>query len=180
MQMAVFSSSMFLLIFLWSTELGAEGQEFHFGHCWVQRAILQDLWRAFQSIRSTVQALDNNTDVRLLRQEFLRNASLAEICHLNYSLLNFYLSNVFIKYHTKAEELGILTPFTTLANNFFAILKKLQGCKERGMFSLSESSQRKFQLFQQEFTKLNPEVRLTKALGEVDILLAWMEKAFRP
>ncbi|XP_036609551.1 interleukin-24 [Trichosurus vulpecula] len=180
MQMAIFSSSLFLLIFLWNIELGAEGRELHFGHCRVQRAILQDLWRAFQAIRSTVQTLDHNTDIRLLRQEFLQNASLAEICHLNYSLLNFYLSNIFNKYHTKAEQLGILTPFTALANNFFAILKKLQHCKERGMFSLSESSQRKFQLFQQEFTKLNPEARLTKALGEVDILLAWMEKAFRP
>ncbi|XP_068930457.1 interleukin-24 [Petaurus breviceps papuanus] len=178
--MAVFSSTLFLLIFLWNTELGAEGREFHFGHCRLQRAILQDLWRAFQAIRSTVQALDNNTDTRLLRQEFLQNASLAEICYLNYSLLNFYLSNIFNKYHTKAEELGILTPFTTLTNNFFVILKKLRHCKERGIFSLSESSQRKFQLFQQEFIKLNPEARLTKALGEVDILLAWIDKAFWP
>ncbi|XP_072494697.1 interleukin-24 [Notamacropus eugenii] len=179
MRMAIFSS-LFLLIFLWNPDLGAEGREFHFGHCRVQRAILQDLWTAFQGIRSTVQALDHNTDTRLLRQEFLQNASLTEICHLNYSLLNFYLSNVFNRYHTKAEKLGILTPFTTLANNFFAILKKLQRCKEKGIFTLSESSQRKFQLFQQEFTKLNPEARLTKALGEMDILLAWLEKAFQP
>ncbi|XP_003767697.1 interleukin-24 [Sarcophilus harrisii] len=178
--MAVFFPSLFLLVLLWSTELGAEGQEVHIGHCRVQRAILQELWRAFQAMKSTVQALDHNTETRLLRQEFFQNATWAEICCLNYSLLDFYLSNIFNNYHTKAAELGILRPFITLANNFFVVLKKLQHCKERGMFSLSENSERKFQLFQKEFTKLHPEARLTKALGEVDILLSWMEKAFRP
>ncbi|XP_074120775.1 interleukin-24 [Sminthopsis crassicaudata] len=213
--MAVSFPTLFLLVLFWSTELGAKGQELHSGHCRVQRAILQDLWRAFQAMRSTVQALDHNTETRLLRQEFFQNATWAEICYLNYSLLDFYLSNIFNNYHTKAAELGILRPFITLANNFFDILKKLQHCVSRirarlsliqspcvsglstldrggfglssfflchfrGMFSLSENSQRKFQLFQKEFTKLNPEARLTKALGEVDILLSWMEKTFRP
>uniref|UniRef100_G3X1M9 Interleukin-24 n=1 Tax=Sarcophilus harrisii TaxID=9305 RepID=G3X1M9_SARHA len=153
-QMAVFFPSLFLLVLLWSTELGAEGQEVHIGHCRVQRAILQELWRAFQAMKSTVQALDHNTETRLLRQEFFQNATWAEICCLNYSLLDFYLSNIFNNYHTKAAELGILRPFITLANNFFVVLKKLQHCKERGMFSLSENSERKFQLFQKEFTKV--------------------------
>ncbi|XP_007481353.1 interleukin-24 [Monodelphis domestica] len=179
MQMATIPPSLFLLIFLWSTELGAEGQEVHFGSCWVQRAILRDLWRAFQAMKNTVQALDCDTDTRLLRQEFLRNASWAEICHLTNSLLDFYLKNIFKNYKTKAAKLGILPPFMSLANNFFAILQKFKRCKERGLLPSNESAQRKFELFQQEFTQLNPEVRLTKALGEVDILLTWMEKAFR-
>ncbi|XP_044527948.1 interleukin-24 [Gracilinanus agilis] len=178
MQMATIPPSLFLLIFLWSTELGAEGQEVHFGPCLVQRAILRDLWRAFQAMKNTVQALDHDTDTRLLRQEFLRNASRAEMYHLTNSLLDFYLGNIFSNYYPKADRLGILPPFTTLANNFFAIVKKLKRCKEKGMLPSNESAQRKFELFQQEFTKLNPEVRLTKALGEVDILLTWMEKAF--
>ncbi|XP_043856106.1 interleukin-24 [Dromiciops gliroides] len=179
MQVTVFPS-LFLLIFLWSTELGAKSQEFQLGDCLVPKTILQNLWGAFQDIRNIVQTLDHNTDTQLLQQDFFQNASWAEICHLNYSLLSFYLSNIFNKYDTKAVKLGISKPLSTLRNNFLDLQKKLQHCKEKGMFSLSKSSQRKFQLFRQEFKKLNPDERLTKALGEVDILLTWIEKAFQP
>uniref|UniRef100_F6XDH7 Uncharacterized protein n=1 Tax=Monodelphis domestica TaxID=13616 RepID=F6XDH7_MONDO len=164
MQMATIPPSLFLLIFLWSTELGAEGQEVHFGSCWVQRAILRDLWRAFQAMKNTV--VSKGTILSLTGVQCENNVW-AEICHLTNSLLDFYLKNIFKNYKTKAAKLGILPPFMSLANNFFAILQKFKRCVSRAWG-------------QGPGTRgLNPEVRLTKALGEVDILLTWMEKAFR-
>ncbi|XP_074077002.1 interleukin-24-like [Macrotis lagotis] len=146
MQMVVFSSSLFLLIFLWSTE----------------------------------QPMDHNTDIRLLQQKLHRNASCAERYHLHYCLVDFYLSNIFKEYCTKAEELGISKQLSTLANRFMVVLQNLHHCKVQKRLSAVECSKGKFCIFKQEFEKLNPEVGLTKAVGELDILFGWMKTDFRP
>ncbi|KAL2770916.1 interleukin-24 isoform 4 precursor, partial [Daubentonia madagascariensis] len=51
--------------------------------------------------------------------------------------------------------------------------------QENEMFSISESAHRRFLLFQRAFKQLDIEAALTKAFGEVDILLTWMEKFYQ-
>uniref|UniRef100_A0A2K6F588 Interleukin 24 n=1 Tax=Propithecus coquereli TaxID=379532 RepID=A0A2K6F588_PROCO len=51
--------------------------------------------------------------------------------------------------------------------------------QENEMFSISESARRRFLLFQRAFRQLDIEAALTKAFGEVDILLTWMEKFYQ-
>lgn len=54
-----------------------------------------------------------------------------ESCHLLHALLRFYVNTVFKNYHDKAVEFGILKSFSTLANNFFVIVSKLQASVSR-------------------------------------------------
>jgi hypothetical protein len=49
-----------------------------------------------------------------------------ESCYLIHALLKFYLNTVFKNYHKKIVEFKILKSFSTLANNFLAIMSKLQ------------------------------------------------------
>ncbi|XP_006834273.1 PREDICTED: interleukin-24 [Chrysochloris asiatica] len=169
--------SFFLL--LWSQVPGVQGQEFRFGQCQVQGVELQELRKAFRTMRDTVQTQDHNTSVRLLRTEILQNVSDAESCHFIHSLLKFYLRTVFKNYYSKAAELRILKSFSTLTNNFFVIMSKLQPSEQNEMFSVTEHAHRQFLQFQRAFKQLDIEAALTKAVGEIDILLTWMEKYYQ-
>lgn len=129
-------------------------------------------------MKDIVQAQDNITSIRLLRREVLQNVSDTESCYLIRALLKFYLNTVFKNYHKKAAEFRILKSFSTLANNFIFIASKLQP-RENEMFSISESARRRFLLFQGAFKQLDIEAAQTKAFGEVDILLTWMQKFYQ-
>ncbi|XP_036922964.1 LOW QUALITY PROTEIN: interleukin-24 [Sturnira hondurensis] len=124
------------------------------------------------------QSQDKIKSVRLLQREVLQNISDAESCYLIRALLNFYLNTVFKNYYKKAAEFRIQKSFSTLANNFIVILSKLQP-SEKMMFPTSESARRRFLLFQGAFKQLDTEAALTKAFGEVDILLTWMQKFYQ-
>uniref|UniRef100_A0A2K6UBB8 Interleukin 24 n=1 Tax=Saimiri boliviensis boliviensis TaxID=39432 RepID=A0A2K6UBB8_SAIBB len=114
------------LLLLWSQVPGAQGQKFQFGPCQVKGVVPQKLWEAFWAVKDTMQAQDNITSVRLLRQEVLQNVS-----------------------------------------------------KENEMFAIRDSAHRRFLLFRRAFKELDMEAALTKALGEVDVLLTWMQKFYK-
>ncbi|KAF3823263.1 hypothetical protein GH733_010699 [Mirounga leonina] len=167
-----------LVLLLWSQVPGVQGQEFQFGPCRVEGVVLQELWEAFRAMKDIVQAKDNITSVRLLRKEVLQNVSDTESCYLIRALLKFYLNTVFKNSLDKAADSRIRKSFSTLANNFFVIASKLQP-SEKEMFSISESARRRFLLFQRAFQQLDIQAAQTKAFGEVDILLTWMEKFYQ-
>ncbi|XP_045697325.1 interleukin-24 [Phyllostomus hastatus] len=166
-----------LILLIWSQGPGVQGQEFRFGTCQVEGVVFQELWEAFRAMKDIVQSQDKIKSVRLLRKEVLQNISDAESCYLIRALLNFYLNTVFKNYHKKAAEFRIQKSFSTLANNFIVILSKLQPSQEK--FSTSESARRRFLLFQGAFKQLDIEAAQTKAFGEVDILLTWMQKFYQ-
>ncbi|XP_054568114.1 interleukin-24 isoform X3 [Eptesicus fuscus] len=147
-----------LILLIWSQGPGVQGQEFQFGPCRVEGVVFQELWEASRAMKDIVGA---------------------ESCYLLRALLNFYLNTVFKNYHKKATELRILKSFSTLANNFIVILSKLQPKQENEMFPIRESARRRFLLFQRAFKQLDIEAAQTKAFGEVDILLTWMQKFYQ-
>ncbi|XP_004470110.1 interleukin-24 [Dasypus novemcinctus] len=168
-----------LLLLLWGQVPGGQGQEFRFGPCRVQGVVLQELWKAFRTAGDTVQTQDHITSVRLLQREVLQNVSDAESGFLLRALLKFYLNTVFKNYYNKAIELRILKSLSTLANNFVVMVSKLQPCLQNGPLAINESAHRRFLLFQRAFKQLDREAALTKAFGEVDILLTWMGKFYQ-
>ncbi|XP_007986848.1 interleukin-24 isoform X2 [Chlorocebus sabaeus] len=178
MQMAVLPC-LGLILLLWSQVPGAQGQEFQFGPCQVKGVVPQKLWEAFWAVKDTVQAQDNIRSVRLLQQKVLQNVSDAESCYLVHTLLEFYLKTVFKNYHNRTVEVRTLKSFSTLANNFVLIVSQLQPSQENEMFSIRDSAHRRFLLFRRAFKQLDIEAALTKALGEVDILLTWMQQFYK-
>ncbi|EHB11029.1 Interleukin-24, partial [Heterocephalus glaber] len=180
-----------LILLLWSQVPGLQGHEFRatsrFGPCRVEGVALPSLWEAFRSLKDTVQAQDNITSIRLLRREVLQNVSDTESCHLIHDLLKFYLNTVFKNYHHKIAESNMLPSFSTLANNFVFIVSKLQPTvfyfsviqQKNEMLSVSDRARRRFLMFKRAFKQLEIEAALTKAFGEVDILLTWMGRFYR-
>ncbi|XP_008821573.1 interleukin-24 [Nannospalax galili] len=171
-------SCLSLILLVWNQVSGLRGHEFRFGPCRVENVILLELWEAFRAVKDSVQTQDNITSVRLLKPEVLHDVSDAESCYLVHSLLKFYLNTVFKNYHNKRVEFKILKSISTLANNFIVITSKLRPCQENDMLSIYKSAHRRFLLFKRAFKQLDTEAALTKAFGEVDILLTWMEKFY--
>ncbi|XP_063096293.1 interleukin-24 isoform X2 [Cavia porcellus] len=187
----VASPYLIVTLLLWSSLPGLWGQEFQFGPCRVEGVALPRLLEAFRTVKETMQIQDNITSVRLLQREVLQDVSDAESCYLVHDLLKFYLSTVFKNYSHKIAEFKMLPSFSTLANNFLFIVSKLQlsmsrlkpgpgaGETKNETLSVSDSAHRRFLLFKSTFKQLEMETALSKAFGEVDILLTWMGKFYR-
>ncbi|XP_034369529.1 interleukin-24 [Arvicanthis niloticus] len=167
------------LILVWNQVPGLQGQEFRFGPCQVTRVFLPKLWEDFKTVKNTVQTQDDITSVRLLGPQVLQDVSDAESCYLAHHLLKFYLNTVFKNYHSKIAKLEVLRSFSTLANNFMVIVSNLQLSEDSAMLPIRESAHQRFLLFHRAFEQLDTEVALVKALGEVDILLTWMQKFYQ-
>ncbi|KFO19647.1 interleukin-24 [Fukomys damarensis] len=168
-----------LILLLWSQLPVLWGHEFRFGPCRVEGVALPGLWEAFRTVKDAVQVQDNNTSIRLLRCEVLQNVSDSESCHLVHDLLKFYLNTVFKHYYPKIAESNTQPSFSTLANNFVFIVSKLQSSQAGEMPPDKDRARRRFLLFKRAFKQLEIQAALTKAFGEVDILLTWMGKFYQ-
>uniref|UniRef100_A0A8C4LA49 Interleukin family protein n=1 Tax=Equus asinus TaxID=9793 RepID=A0A8C4LA49_EQUAS len=121
----------------------------HLGSC-VITTNLQEMRNGFSEIRDHVQAEDEIIDVRILRKMVsLQDTEPAGQCCLLRHVLRLYLDKVFKNYQTPDHH--ILRKLSSLANSFLTIKKDLRLC-------------------------LKPREAVVKALGELDILLRWMEE----
>nr|XP_048287055.1 interleukin-24 [Myodes glareolus] len=168
-----------LILLVWNQVPGLQGHELRFGPCRVEGVVLPELWEAFWAVKNAVQTQDDITSIRLLKPQVLQDVSDAESCYLAHSLLKFYLDTVFKNYYSKIAKLRISKEFSTLANNFFAIMSKLQPSKDKHMLPISKSARRRFVLFHRAYKQMDTEAALVKVFGEVDILLTWMQKFYQ-
>ncbi|XP_047609415.1 interleukin-20 isoform X2 [Phacochoerus africanus] len=121
----------------------------HLGSC-VITANLQGIRNGFSEIRDSVQARDEIIDIRILKKtQSLQDTKPADQCCLLRHILRLYLDRVFKNYQTPDHH--VLRKISRLANSFLTIKKDLRLC-------------------------LQPQAAVVKALGELDILLQWMEE----
>uniref|UniRef100_A0A8C8Z7X3 Interleukin 20 n=1 Tax=Prolemur simus TaxID=1328070 RepID=A0A8C8Z7X3_PROSS len=132
---------------LWTPSTGLK--TLHLGSC-VITTNLQEIQSGFSEIRDSVQARDGNIDIKILRRMgSLQDTKPADQCCLLRHLLRLYLDRVFKNYQTSDHH--TLRKISSLANSFLAIKKDLRLC-------------------------LEPQAAVVKVLGELDILLQWMEE----
>ncbi|XP_008053884.1 interleukin-20 isoform X2 [Carlito syrichta] len=142
----VFSLLSTVFSLLWTPSTGLK--TLHLGSC-VVTTHLQEIQNGFSEIRDNVQANDGNIDVRILRRtESLQDTKPEDRCCLLRHLLRLYLDRVFKNYQTPDHH--TLRKISNLANSFLTIKKDLRLC-------------------------LESQAAVVKALGELDILLRWME-----
>ncbi|XP_006888057.1 PREDICTED: interleukin-20 [Elephantulus edwardii] len=145
----------------------------HLGKC-VISTHLQKLRNEFSEIRTSVQAQDKNTDIRILRRsESLQDTKQSDQCCLLRHLLRLYLSRVFRNYKTSDHH--TLRKISSLANSFLTIKNGLRLCHDKMACHCGEEAEEKFSQILNLFGELEPQAAVVKALGELDILLQWME-----
>nr|XP_034369549.1 interleukin-20 isoform X2 [Arvicanthis niloticus] len=123
----------------------------HLGSC-VITANLQAIQREFSEIRHSVPS--------------------DRCCFLRH-LVRFYLDRVFKVYQTPDHH--TLRKISSLANSFLIIKKDLSVCHSRMACHCGEEAMEKYNQILSHFTELELQAAVVKALGELGILLRWME-----
>ncbi|VTJ56085.1 Hypothetical predicted protein [Marmota monax] len=157
---------------LWAPSTGFK--TLHLGSC-VITTNLEEIQSGFSKIRDTVQAKDENIDIRILRRtESLQDTKPSARCCLLRHLLRLYLDRVFKNYQT--SDHNTLRNISSLANSFLTIKKGLRLCHARMTCHCGEEATEKYSQILSHFEKLDLQEAVVKALGELDILLRWMEE----
>ncbi|KAM5237807.1 interleukin-20 [Ctenodactylus gundi] len=157
---------------LWTPTAGL--QTLHLGSC-VIVTDLQEIQNEFSEIRDSVQAEDKNIDFRILRStQSLQDTKPSDQCCLLRRLLRLYLDRVFNNYQTSDHH--TLRKISSLANSFLTIKWDLQICHAYMMCHCGEEAREKYNQILTHFEELDPQAAAVKVLGELDILLRWMEE----
>uniref|UniRef100_A0A8C0CBM5 Interleukin family protein n=1 Tax=Balaenoptera musculus TaxID=9771 RepID=A0A8C0CBM5_BALMU len=103
----------------------------------------------------------------------IRDRGLCQCCLLCH-ILRLYLDKVFKNYQTPDHR--ILQKISGLANSFPTIKKDLWLCHAHMTCPCGEEAMEKYSQLMSHFQELQPQAAVVKALGELDILLSWMEE----
>ncbi|XP_006182377.2 interleukin-20 [Camelus ferus] len=145
----------------------------HLGSC-VITTNLQGIRSGFAEIQSTVQTKDEILDIRILKKTHsLQDTTPAYQCCLLRHILRLYLDRVFKNYQTPDHH--VLRKVSSLANSFLAIKKDLRLCHAHLTCPCGEEAMEKYSQILSHFEELQPQAAVVKALGELDILLRWIE-----
>uniref|UniRef100_A0A8C9CU70 Interleukin 20 n=1 Tax=Phocoena sinus TaxID=42100 RepID=A0A8C9CU70_PHOSS len=131
----------------------------HLGSC-VITASLQAIRSGFSEIQDR-QPKDEIIDLRILRKtQPLQDTKPAGQCCLLRHILRLYLDR----------------KISSLANSFLTIKKDLCLCHAHMTCPSGEEAMEKYSQLMSHFKELQPQAAVVKALGELDILLSWMEE----
>ncbi|XP_030329148.1 interleukin-20-like isoform X2 [Strigops habroptila] len=149
-------SHLFLCLFsvsCWLNLMPTSGNRiFHFGRCRVSMS-MTEIRLGFTAIKASIQARDPIKTLSILSHpQSLHKVKSSDRCCITHHLFNFYVDKVFK--HCKTEDSYINRKISSIANSFLSMKKKLRQC-------------------------LNVTSAAIKSLGELDILLDWMEKSQR-
>ncbi|KFQ84563.1 Interleukin-20, partial [Phoenicopterus ruber ruber] len=146
-------SRLFLCLFSLSCWLNptptAGNKIFHLGPCRVSMSVTE-IRSGFSAIKANIQARDPVRTLSILSHPHSLHKVKVDRCCITHHLFNFYVDKVFK--HCKTEDSFVNRKISSIANSFLSVKRKLGQC-------------------------LNVTSAAIKSLGELDILLDWMEKS---
>uniref|UniRef100_A0A8C3Q839 Uncharacterized protein n=1 Tax=Geospiza parvula TaxID=87175 RepID=A0A8C3Q839_GEOPR len=162
-------SPLFLCLFsvsCWMNLMPTAGDKiFHFGACRVSMS-MTEIRAGFTAIKANIvgisQALGDpiRTLSILSHPHSLHKVKSSDRCCITYQLFTFYVDKVFK--HCRTEDSFVNRKISSIANSFLSTRRKLGQC----IFTFSLC-----------WVVLNVTSAAMKSLGELDILLDWMEKS---
>ncbi|XP_009956857.1 PREDICTED: LOW QUALITY PROTEIN: interleukin-20-like [Leptosomus discolor] len=105
----------------------------------------------------------------------LHKVKSSDRCCITHHLFSFYVDKVFK--HCKTEDPYVNRKISSIANSFLSVKRKLGQCHEQKKCTCGEESTEKFKQIRVNYEALNVTSAAIKSLGELDILLDWMEKS---
>ncbi|NXS60393.1 IL20 protein, partial [Brachypteracias leptosomus] len=148
---------------------------FQFGSCRVSMSVTE-IRSGFNAIKANIQARDPIKTLSILSYPHsLHKVKSSERCCVTHHLFNFYVDKVFK--HCRSEDSYVNRKISSIANSFLSVRRKLRHCHEQNQCMCGEESTEKMKQIRVNFEGLNVTSAAIKSLGELDILLDWMEKA---
>ncbi|CAD7672523.1 unnamed protein product [Nyctereutes procyonoides] len=156
------------MVFLWSVR--ARGLR----RCLISMDI-HPVEETFQEIKKTIQAKDTFQNVTILStSETLHSIKPSDVCCMTKNLLAFYVDRVF-KDHQELNP-QILRKISSIANSFLYMHKALQRCQAQRQCHCREAAINATRIIHDNYDQLEVRSAAIKSLGELDILLAWIDK----
>uniref|UniRef100_A0A674GA95 Interleukin 19 n=1 Tax=Taeniopygia guttata TaxID=59729 RepID=A0A674GA95_TAEGU len=158
-------SPLFLCVFsvsCWMNLMPTAGDRiFHFGACRVSIS-MTEIRAGFTAIKANIVSICQAPGDR---------------CCITYQLFTFYVDKVFK--HCRTEDSFVNRKISSIANSFLSTRRKLGQCvsREQNNCLCGEESTEKFKQILANYEGLNVTSAAMKSLGELDILLDWMEKS---
>ncbi|XP_013045065.1 interleukin-20 [Anser cygnoides] len=153
----------------------AENKIFHFGPCRILMSVTE-IRSGFTAIKANIQARDPIRTLSILSHpQSLHKVKSSDRCCIIHNLFNFYMDKVFK--HCQTEDSYINRKISSIANSFLSIKKKLEQCHNQNKCLCGQESTEKFKQILANYEGLNITSAAIKSLGELDILLDWMEKS---
>ncbi|XP_008498895.1 interleukin-20-like [Calypte anna] len=155
--------------------LAAGSRIFHFGPCRVPMT-MTEIRAGFTAIKAKIQARDPIRTLSILSHPHsLHKVKSSDRCCMTHHLFNFYVDKVFR--HCKTEDSYVNRKISSIANSFLSVRRKLEQCREQNKCTCGQESTEKFNQVLANYEGLNVTAAAMKSLGELDILLDWMEKS---
>uniref|UniRef100_A0A8B9D564 Interleukin 19 n=1 Tax=Anser cygnoides TaxID=8845 RepID=A0A8B9D564_ANSCY len=153
----------------------AENKIFHFGPCRILMSVTE-IRSGFTAIKANIVSIATGSwgAGDLCGQQFPKPCG-ADRCCIIHNLFNFYMDKVFK--HCQTEDSYINRKISSIANSFLSIKKKLEQCHNQNKCLCGQESTEKFKQILANYEGLNITSAAIKSLGELDILLDWMEKS---
>ncbi|NXG31709.1 IL20 protein, partial [Dromaius novaehollandiae] len=172
-------SHFFLCLFsvvCWLNLMLANGNRiFRFGPCRISMSV-NEIRSGFTAIKANIQARDPIRTVSILSHPHsLHKTKSSDKCCIIHHLFNFYMDRVFK--HCTTEDSYINRKISSIANSFLSIKRKLVQCHNQNNCKCGQESMEKFKQIVTNYEGLNVTSAAIKSLGELDILLDWMEKS---
>ncbi|XP_075471529.1 interleukin-20-like [Ascaphus truei] len=122
------------------------------------------------------QSEDKHMDLRIMEQFCLQEIPLSDRCCFLHRMLHFYMGKVLNRYIS--QNLKHNKSIRDIGNSFYSLSEELNPCHSRKMCSCQDQTSAKLETIEDNFNKLDHTSAAGKALGELDILLDWMEKQY--
>uniref|UniRef100_H0YS51 Interleukin 19 n=1 Tax=Taeniopygia guttata TaxID=59729 RepID=H0YS51_TAEGU len=173
-------SPLFLCVFsvsCWMNLMPTAGDRiFHFGACRVSIS-MTEIRAGFTAIKANIVSICQAPGGLGEPLEPLWSQQLhsSDRCCITYQLFTFYVDKVFK--HCRTEDSFVNRKISSIANSFLSTRRKLGQCREQNNCLCGEESTEKFKQILANYEGLNVTSAAMKSLGELDILLDWMEKS---
>ncbi|XP_036057840.1 interleukin-19 [Onychomys torridus] len=134
--------------------------------------------KSFQEIKRALQTKDTFQNVTILSTlENLRSVKPVDVCCVTSHLLTFYRDRVFKDHQETSPE--VVRRISGIANSFLYMQRTLEQCQARSQCHCSQEATNTTRLIHDNYDQLEISSAALKSLGELDIVLAWIDQNHR-
>ncbi|NXJ10105.1 IL20 protein, partial [Odontophorus gujanensis] len=147
----------------------------HLGPCRISMS-MSEIRTSFTAIKANIQARDPIRSLSILSHPHsLHRVQSSDKCCIIHKVFNFYVDKVFK--HCQTENSYVNRKISSIANSFLSIKRKLEQCHDQNKCLCGQEPTERFKQILVNYEGLNVTSAAMKSLGELDILLDWMEKS---
>ncbi|NXH09956.1 IL20 protein, partial [Bucco capensis] len=175
MKRSYLSLCLLSMVSCWNVMPTAGNNILQLGPCRVSMS-MAEIRSGFNSIKANIQARDPIKSLSILSYPHsLHKVKPSERCCITHHLCSFYVAKVFR--HCRTEDSYVNRKISSIANSFLSLRRNLQHCHEQNKCMCGQESTEKLKQITVNYEGLNVTSAAIKSLGELGILLDWMEKS---